>query len=308
MGLAFDKVVIWGHKLHSHTHSYIHQGFYRGFSELGYKTYWLDNSDDISSLDLSNALFITEGQVCAKMPLRADGLYVLHNVAMTPEHRKLRAIVLQVYLDEVEKYASCKKVAECIYEDVTGKALFIPWATDLLPREIEAIEKKLPSIRKQEEIWWVGTLNDGRFGNLSEIEPFQRAAEERDIPFFVSDVWVHPISDEEHRELIAQSYLAPAIVGEWQKRVGYIPCRIFKNISYGQLGVTNSYHVWKLFGGRVIYHPDTYQLFLEAQKALATHTIEKQIELMEFVKNNHTYLNRISVLLDFLKKGYPECF
>lgn len=25
------KVVIWGHKLHSHTHSYIHNAFYNAF-------------------------------------------------------------------------------------------------------------------------------------------------------------------------------------------------------------------------------------------------------------------------------------
>src|SRR5690348_13238916 len=25
---GFEKVIIWGHKLHSHTHSYIHNGFY----------------------------------------------------------------------------------------------------------------------------------------------------------------------------------------------------------------------------------------------------------------------------------------
>lgn len=304
---AFDKVVIWGHKLHSHTHSYIHEGFFRAFSELGYPTYWLDNSDDVSQIDFSNALFLTEGQVDGKIPLRADALYVLHN-ADARKYQGFRIVNLQVYREDSISFQSCEKIEECIYYDVSGKCLYIPWATDLLPKEIEEMEAKLPSIKKEREIWWVGTLNDGSYGNLSEIAPFQEAAEENDIPFFVSDVWVHPISDEEHRDLIASSYLAPTIVGSWQKKTGYIPCRIFKNITYGQMGVTNSFRVWKLFQEKIVYHPNTRMLFFEAEKALATHTLEKQIELMEFIKNHHTYLNRVATLLDFLQAVYPECF
>ena len=45
-GLPITKVVIWGVKLHSHTHSYIHWAFERAFRHLGYTVYWLDNSDD----------------------------------------------------------------------------------------------------------------------------------------------------------------------------------------------------------------------------------------------------------------------
>jgi hypothetical protein len=60
---AIDKVVIWGHKLHTHTHSYIHEGFFRAFENLGYPTYWFDKLDDIADFDFSNTFFITEGQV-----------------------------------------------------------------------------------------------------------------------------------------------------------------------------------------------------------------------------------------------------
>ena len=42
------------------------------------------------------------------------------------------------------------------------------------------------------------------------------------------------------KKIIANSEIAPAIVGSWQKEHEYVPCRIFKNISYGKLGMTNS--------------------------------------------------------------------
>ena len=57
------KIVIWGHKLHSHTHSYIHYGYWRAADHLGHEVHWYDDSDDVSSVDFSNSVFITEHQV-----------------------------------------------------------------------------------------------------------------------------------------------------------------------------------------------------------------------------------------------------
>ncbi len=74
--IPVKQVVIWGHKLHSHTHSYVHEAFYKAFKHLGYTTHWLDNSDDISKIDFQHTLFITEHQVDARMPLRNDCFYV----------------------------------------------------------------------------------------------------------------------------------------------------------------------------------------------------------------------------------------
>jgi len=35
METKINKIIIWGHKLHSHTHSYIHSGYYEAFKKLG---------------------------------------------------------------------------------------------------------------------------------------------------------------------------------------------------------------------------------------------------------------------------------
>ena len=34
--MKITQIVIWGHKLHSHTHSYIHNGFYIAFQKMGF--------------------------------------------------------------------------------------------------------------------------------------------------------------------------------------------------------------------------------------------------------------------------------
>lgn len=55
--MDIKQVVIWGHKLHSHTHSYIHNGFFLAFKHMGYNTLWLDNNDDITLIDFSKTFF-----------------------------------------------------------------------------------------------------------------------------------------------------------------------------------------------------------------------------------------------------------
>ena len=297
-GIPFEKVVIWGHKLHSHTHSYIHNAFFRAFEHLGHQTFWFDNNDDTKNFDFGNSLFLTEGQVDQNIPLREDCFYILHNCDLT-KYKKLfeknRCIILQVYTDDVLTRAGCEKIAPFMYYDVSQKIAYMPWATDLLPHEIDEIKSQLPDKKKRPIVNWVGSIWGGEYGNIDEIQPFKKACHENGINFQQKRV----ISPEENIRLIRESYMAPAIVGTWQKNKGYIPCRIFKNISYGHPGITNSRHVYELFEKKIIYNPDTYRLFYDAQKRMAEISLPEIYDLMDFVKTKHTYINRIQTLLDF---------
>lgn len=294
---AFEKVIIWGHKLHSHTHSYIHEGFYNAFKKLGYPTYWLDDADDVTHFDFSDALFLTEGQVDGKIPLREDAAYLLHNCTDSKYRalNKKNVLSFQVYTDSIFSVPTLVKLDSCIYYDLVGRCLYMPWATDLLPDEIEALKAEPPAVSDQ--IFWIGTIGAGRFGNIEEITPFIQACEENALSFTQKS----HLSRSEHIASIRASYMAPAIVGGWQEEQGYIPCRLFKNISYGKMGITNSRHAYELFERKIVYNPDTYQLFFDAQERLKTFTVKEMHELMDFVKTKHTYIQRIHTLLDFLQ-------
>jgi len=296
-GDCFDKVVIWGHKLHSHTHSYIHNGFYIAFRYLGYPTYWLDDKDDVSHFDFANSLFITEGQADRGIPLRHDCKYILHN-CVDQKYRTLKNenyILLQVYTDSIFEVPRLVKLGSCIYYDLAGRCIYMPWATDLLPWEIEAIQRSLALTPTKKRAAWIGTIGAGNFGNTEQLQPFIQACDENAIEFYAKK----GVGVEENQEIICSSYLAPAIVGEWQQKVGYIPCRIFKNISYGKMGITNSQRVYELFEKKIVYNPDTYQLFFDAKKKVDEMPLEELLRLMDFVKTKHTYLSRIITLLDF---------
>lgn len=177
----------------------------------------------------------------------------------------------------------------------------MPWASDFLPHEIEDMKHKLSDIwKKKNKIYWIGTIGDGLFGNINQIDSFRMACVENDIIFIHNDPWINGLDSEKCSDLISTSFMSPAIVGQWQQDKGYIPCRIFISITNGQMGITNSLRTYELFEKKIVYNSDTYQLFYDAKKKLDTWNLEDQYELMDIIKEKHTYINRIHVLLDLL--------
>ncbi len=303
--LPFDKVVLWGHKLHSHTHSYIHWGFKRTFEYLGYKTYWLDNNDRIDHLDLSKSLFITESQVDQNIPIHNDSFYIIHN-CKADKYRDLlkrgHCIILQVYTHDVPP-RDVEKIDECMYYNVPEQIIYLPWATDLLPHEIDEMKKKITTrslTEKLNTVNYIGSVGGGEFSNLQPVNQFRKACGENNINFKI----ITRCSMEDNMKYVQSSALAPALQSPWQCKQGYIPCRIFKNISYGQFGITNSETVYKLLKKKIVYNPDSYKLFYDAQRKLRNLDISELYELMDLVKENHTYINRINTLLTFFEMVY----
>jgi hypothetical protein len=304
--LPIKKVIIWGHKLDTNTFSYINWAFHRAFKHLGYDAYWFDNNDDVSNFDFSNSLFITEGQVDQKIPLRKDCFYILHNCC-GDKYKQLKdvghTIILQVYThDCIERNVTW--LGNCMCYDMTSGVIYLPWATDLLPHEIEQNKQNTRTSRKKNEVVYAGTMCGGEFGNINQINPFRKAAAENNISF--NHVRECSCSMETNIDLVENAYMAPAIQGEWQVRKGYIPCRIFKNISYGAFGITNSKTVYDLFQGKIVYNPDEYQLFYDVKEKLDNLDINELYELMDFVKEKHTYINRIHDLFWFFEKVYES--
>jgi hypothetical protein len=243
---------------------------------------------NISGFNFSDCLFITEGQVDKKIPKRNDCFYVLHNCNGN-DYNVNNKIGIQTYTINRQH-----KDGKYIHFD--GNTLTMCWATDLLPHEINT-EVHYNNI-DYKNIYWVGTIGQGIFGNKTELTGFIDRATQKGKTFIHSDPWGSPKSFEQNCEMIRNSYLAPTIVGTWQKDNHYIPCRIFKNISYGKLGLTNSLAVKQMFGDYVVYSDDTSVLYDLAEEKLLNVTKEQMQESMEFVKNNHTYINRCNSILE----------
>lgn len=288
------KFIVWGCRLHQHTNSYVYAGYFKAAKAMGLDAHWLYPDSDVSGMDFADSLFLTEGQHNGNIPIRDDCTYVLHNCVGQPWDSLKRRLVLQTYTDDAPRKWGAKAMDGFPGSYTIGDGIWQPWATDLLPHEIDLASADLP---RSNEIHWVGTMGGGRFGNENEINPFKDAA----IANGCSWHYHGPgsTSFDQNRELIQRSFLAPTITGQWQTEVGYIPCRIFKNSSYGHLMATNSKACHDLLDGHGVYSLDTRELFHKARAAMGDKDMIRNA--MKLIKEKHTFVNRINAILSLMK-------
>ena len=296
-----QQVVIWGHKLHSHTHSYIHNAFVIAFKHLGYKTLWLDNKDDISNIDFTNSLFITEGQVDQNIPIIKTAYYILHNCNMDKYSTlsKENYIILQVYTNDVINKHHAIEIDKSTLTYFKDNTIYMPWATDLLPEEINQNIKKVKNgdFKIENMVSFVGSMT----------RPWlyvKQFCDNKNIQFECYGGNSRNLSVEDNITLTQKSILAPAFQDDWQSANGYIPCRIFKNISYGKMGITNNPTVYELYNREILFDNN---IFNALQKGLIFENFPEEkkkeiiIKLMEVTRDKNTYLNRIEQLFRFLQ-------
>lgn len=299
MVTGFNLIVLWGHKLHSHTHSYIHYAFHKAFHHLEYNCLWLDDDDvinnKISHIDFTNTLFITEGQVDKHIPIRSDCTYILHNCDGSKYVNVKAKYNMQVITKtSLNTYKHTKLTNYAYY---CGDCFTLCWATDLLPEEIN---KNIQNIKNNNifnklELNFVGMPT----GPWDSVKLW---CTQNNITYNQCGGFSNNVSMDENVTLIQNSIIAPAIQEPWQVENGYIPCRIFKNISYGKIGVTNNKFVYDVFKNddiELIYDDNIFNLLNKAMECKDDKDL--LLKQMEYVRDNHTYINRINSLFEFLE-------
>lgn len=319
------KVIIWGYPLYSHTHSYVHNAFYKAFNYLGYETYWFHDGDYPSDFNWDDCVFWTEGFADKNIPLSKKSTYFVH---VCPDPSKYINAKVKRFIDvrpngiwqkdhvydfRLDK-SKTEKVGPCVYFIPKKKKrvqvlnqyhsywiedydrLHISWATNSLPNEFNLDDINYP---RQDKIWFSGNLSaHGVCENFSAFKPFLEECQKNNIEFITNDPWANPLSEEEVKKRTMDSILGVDIRGPEHLRNGYIPCRVFKSISWGHLGTTNSEEVNKELEGHVLFQPDTRQLYYDAMEKRLDFNFIK--DSMLYVKENHTYENRIQSIMSIL--------
>ena len=300
--MTFKKIIIWGHKLHSHSHSYIHYGFFKAFKSMGYDTYWFDNLDDISNFNFENSLFLTESQVDENMPIVKSSKYITHSIIPNKIINYEPNIFIDILTNQ-NKLNSESKIDDFTY--IKSKTLIQPWATDLLPEEFD-FDSALAE-RKSESYFFGTVVRSGWNDNENQITEFDNCCKRENIFFTYQGLYSRgPIDSEESIKLMKSACLAPCIQSSQQIEAGYVTDRLIKNISYGHYGMTNSKPMYDLFNNYLpglIYNYNITDMFNSSLNILKSDP-NKSILLnqMNYIKNNHTYINRINNILNFLKE------
>lgn len=323
MQIIPKKVIIWGHPLYSHTHSYIHEAYYKAFKHLNYDVYWFDDNNYPKDFNYDDCLYITEGFADKNIPINKTSCYFVMYCPSPLKYQEAKKFidvrttginVKDHIYDYSVDYDNFKNVGPgCYYQEKSNTKIrlknnyhdyviddydkfYISWATNLLPHEID-----FNSMYKERvnEIHYCGTISpSGVCENYSVFGPFVQECLKNNIKFIHKDPWTNPSSSEEVIKRIQQSILGIDLRGPEHVKTKIITCRVFKNISYGHLGLTNSESIYNIMDGNCIFNSDVRQLFYDGMQNKNNYDMIKKG--MEYVKENHTYINRINSLLSIL--------
>ena len=313
------KIIIWGHKLGTHTHSYVHFGYYRAALFLNYETYWFDDNDDVSNFDFSNSVFITEHNVCKKMPVRDDCIYFNHNVDLPfvlsdrdykerLEHKNYYNFVyfadrwdpkhnLKWPADEELQYIS----QHHYYHDKT-KTITTMWATDMLPPEIDQLEPELFDENKP-YIYFIGSRHGMNINNFENIcnkngkifKNYGGYSGTNNLYTGLAPDLIQNINMVRDSYISADIRDAPHLV---QGR--YYPCRLFKNISYGKWTGSNHKGIEDVFEDNFTCESNLELLYDKLVKDSKDCTYDKMKKAMTFIRDKHTYVNRLNDMFSII--------
>ncbi len=321
--LEYSKIIIWGYPLGSHTQSYVHEGYYRAFKYAGYDTYWFDDNNFPNNFDYNNSLFIGEGFADKNIPINKTSCYLIMHCPSPIKYQEAGRYIDvrmagQNFKDHVHEYSLDKQKAIKVgpamyfepktqnkiliqneyvnYEIDDFDKLYISWATNKLP-----IEFNYEDIYAQREniINFCGSISQsGNNENYSTLLPFILECQKNGIRFIHNCPWSNPLSNEEIIKRAHQSLITVDIRGPKHLKEGIVTCRIFKNISYGHLGLTNSKTIYEELEGHCLYSSDTAELFHIGMFNKNNFDFIKKS--MKYVKENHTYINRINSIINAL--------
>jgi hypothetical protein len=278
----FERVVIWGLKTQWSTHRYIHHHYFTNLNKLGIPVVWVDNDFKNQYLVTRNNLVISVNLSSSCLPIKDGVYYCLHNCSedvhakIAPSHN----IKLQVYTNA----SVGEKWDEVTYFDRDQRTLYQPWGTDLLAHEFRE-----PVFNNRSKfVFWVGSVWGGSQGNRNEINHLKKALAANKLHFIHNHKF--PISNSMNIWLTRQSRIAPAISGKWQEDNNYLPCRMFKNISYGQLGISNVPKFYDLFKGCSI--KGNIEELIDTAMGLGREEYISLVKQQQEIAKSHTYMQK----------------
>ena len=245
------RLVVWGGRENLDSIRHILRAYHANAGKVGIPSVWLPDSrgslDQIRSGDTVLAVNVTS----RNLDYLAGVSYVLHNfsgddpLCVALEDTPERLLRLQVWTND----ASGEEWDLCRQFDRDARTLSMPWGTDLLAEEfLEPVF--VPDSRRVIFVGaiWSDSYQGTELGNESAIEELKQACLARGLTFEHRT----QIPDEQMIRLVRESRLAPALAGQWQCDNGYVPCRALKNVSYGQLCITNVPSVQRIMGAGVV--------------------------------------------------------
>lgn len=287
-----NRVVLWGLRDETgDSFQHIWRHFTHALDQAGKPYVWVPDEVAFRSVIEPGDLVFAVDVAAHHLGAPVEGAdYMLHNI--TDDHpvrdglEPERHIYLQVWTnacaDRGESWGPVRRW------DRHSRVLYQPWGTDLLADEfMDPVFNPDSTV-----VSFVGSVWDGNGqGNVNEIIRLRKAVEKRGLTFDHRA----GVSDEHNAELVRASRFAPAVAGAWQVEHEYLPCRVFKNVSYGQLAVTNVPRFQELFGADAYVSEDIEDL-VDYALGLPEESWLDLVRAQQEVAKDYTYATSLEMI------------
>ena len=183
------------------------------------------------------------GVASKHLKFQKNSKYILHNVDLNDvdceniKKNNINYLNLQVFTNDAS--GEVLENGNIIYDHEIS-TLYQPWGTPLSPNEWYPY---VPQNRSKIEFWvgsiWNNQLNQG---NKPTMNVYRKLLKKHGVILIKrggSRININGLSDSRNSQLVRKSRFGATIVGEWQKKASYIPCRLLKNISFGIAPISN---------------------------------------------------------------------
>jgi len=308
------RAVIWGLRGSSHTSRYVHAGFHDAFLRAGWESVWVDDAQSNAHLIRPGSLVLALGSQARYLPTVSAAKYVLHNFDSTSGFEKpLHHLNLQVYTNQAKGQRVGKGLA---FYDPKSKTLAQPWG---LPDGNGPYLSPNPHPGNVE--YWIGSIWNNALGqgNQKEIGEYKAALASAKISFvhagsqrrrsLLPSVPIlraladrlgrtSELGEQESKVKVNESPVGATIVGSWQREVGYLPCRLFKNLAAGQPIFSNS-NFSAAFGEFQVHSSDIEQL-VEWRLSLSQSRAKDLVNGAQTYLDEYTYGAAVNRILEVL--------
>jgi len=279
-----ETVVIFGKELY-HSDGYVNFGFYNAFLEMGYDTYWIseNNLDEIEGIE-NNTMFIVNDILNNEViPLNKTNYYVIlkSNGYHFRSMDKNRVHLLEYSTDlDLSRYT---KIEDYTYEFRRKRMIVMPYASIATPTQIIDNLKNFIDKKDREDKIVLARNYDNNIQN-DIINANSKRLVIKKLLLLDNEV-----------DLIRKVKLSCCFTSNKNK----IDHKTLTHIAYGTMCITDSLLTNNLLKNKLCYLEDTSTLDSVCDSYFESIKKEELFDLIEYIVNNHTFINRIRTLLNY---------
>lgn len=284
-----------------HTNTYFFEGFYKAAKYLGMNSFWIENQKQLEEIADSKTLVLCEGSFIPDLEKNLNCHYVLHSIPNEKYDQYLnlsqqkKCLHLDLFKNKALEFT---KINDLTFFDEDNFTLYQPWAGNLLPNEI--IDNDDTYKVNQQYSYYIGMLYDKGIGKAKDINKYLREGKNQTQIKCVTGV-----SHQSTKELTLKSSICIDIREDHHLEIGYVPCRVFKTLSYGREIYVNSKYIYEYLRHipLVRFYESGEQLKSQYDELCSTSNFrnrtlaENRKHTMNFLRENHTFVNRLENII-----------